>query len=829
MAGSKWPITWDARWIWAGPAPLPVSPIDPVGLPPKETWNRFCYLRRTVHLGSIPASVPARVTADSRFVMFVNGVEVARGPARSIPERLAWTEIDLAPYLHAGRNAIASLARFYGLPGPWWRPATPSFLLGFGSFAFESPAIGVISDATWKGRAAPYRQDVVRIAALPVPPIEILDGAAIPAGWNDAAFDDSDWQPAVELSAGTLSPNRTRIPVEPFTAPEPGEIAQLTSIPIALNELSRRGVATLNSDDPRSAYPTAEQSTDGPDTIVNFDAGMITLATPWAVVRGPAGSIIDLYCGEDLRADGSAEMNPRQFAMRYILRGGAAERLESYESVGFRHLSIVTRGGAQIESAGAIERRYPRGDEAYFECDDPALNKIWRVGARTLELCSTDAFIDCPGREQRAWLGDSYIHALLTYATNADWRLVRRHLRICAHSRRGDGLLAMAAACDFSISSTTIPDYSLHWIRALARYFEYSGDATTVRELMPTAAGVLPAFERYRAPDGLIRGMPGWICIDWAMTERSEVTGALDALYAAALDDFASLADTVMADSRAAADARACAQRTRRAFELLWDEAAGVYVDAADRRGAGRRVSQHTNAMAIVAGCAPRHRWPRMLDYILDESRVIVTPTISDNLAAYLSQRMDPGEHMTFDAGHDVVAAQPFFSHFLHDAMVRAGRRDLIPARCMKWWPQIERGGTAFEEYWDARPGAGSRCHAWSATPTCDLTTWVLGVRPAAPGYSRAEIAPRFGSLRHLEGRVPTPHGLIEVNLDREGGGEVVIPDDVAALVRFDDAPLTGGEFGPGAIAFPVDACPCDSGKNRVGPSASHQPGQPAA
>ncbi len=123
----------------------------------------------------------------------------------------------------------------------------------------------------------------------------------------------------------------------------------------------------------------------------------------------------------------------------------SAERVESFEAVGFRYLSVVARGGAQIESAGAIERRYPRGDEAYFECDDPALNKIWRVGARTLELCSTDAFIDCPGREQRAWLGDSYIHALLTYVTNTDWRLVRRHLRICAHSRRGDGLLAMAA------------------------------------------------------------------------------------------------------------------------------------------------------------------------------------------------------------------------------------------------------------------------------------------------------------------------------------------------------------------------------------------------
>jgi hypothetical protein len=78
------------------------------------------------------------------------------------------------------------------------------------------------------------------------------------------------------------------------------------------------------------------------------------------------------------------------------------------------------------------------------------------------------------------------------------------------------------------------------------------------------------------------------------------------------------------------------------------------------------------------------------------------------------------------------------------------------------------------------------------------LTTWVLGVRPAAPGYARTEIAPRFGKLRHLEGRVPTPHGLVEVKLDREGGGEIVIPEGVTAVVRFDDAPLIGGEFGAG-------------------------------
>src|SRR5258708_39585302 len=99
---------------------------------------------------------------------------------------------------------------------------------------------------------------------------------------------------------------------------------------------------------------------------------MITLATRWAVVRGPAGSTVDVYCGEDVRADGSAETQPRQFAMRYRLRGGDDERVESYEAVGFCYLSIVARGGAQIESAGANLGAAPRAAEGYCRCGDPA-------------------------------------------------------------------------------------------------------------------------------------------------------------------------------------------------------------------------------------------------------------------------------------------------------------------------------------------------------------------------------------------------------------------------------------------------------------------------
>jgi hypothetical protein len=36
------------------------------------------------------------------------------------------------------------------------------------------------------------------------------------------------------------------------------------------------------------------------------------------------------------------------------------------------------------------------------------------------------------------------------------------------------------------------------------------------------------------------------------------------------------------------------------------------------------------------------------------------------------------------------------------------------------------------------------------------------------------------------------------VKLERERGGEIAIPEGVTADLSFDDAQLTGGEYGPG-------------------------------
>jgi len=105
-------IRWQGHWIW-----VPEEPITPSGslsatlnAQAPETHGLF---RKTVHLDQVPDRAPARVTADSRYALFVNGQEVFRGPIRSQPRRLHYDLFDLAPYLHPGENVLAVYVKYY--------------------------------------------------------------------------------------------------------------------------------------------------------------------------------------------------------------------------------------------------------------------------------------------------------------------------------------------------------------------------------------------------------------------------------------------------------------------------------------------------------------------------------------------------------------------------------------------------------------------------------------------------------------------------------------------------------------------------------------------
>ena len=62
-----------------------------------------------------------------------------------------------------------------------------------------------------------------------------------------------------------------------------------------------------------------------------------------------------------------------------------------------------------------------------------------------------------------------------------------------------------------------------------------------------------------------------------------------------------------------------------------------------------------------------------------------------------------------------------------------------------------------------------SLCHGWGAAPAAWMLGHLLGVRPAAPGFSEAEIVENVPAApAELDGSCPTPFGAIEIS--RRGG-----------------------------------------------------------
>ena len=111
------------------------------------------------------------------------------------------------------------------------------------------------------------------------------------------------------------------------------------------------------------------------------------------------------------------------------------------------------------------------------------------------------------------------------------------------------------------------------------------------------------------------------------------------------------------------------------------------------------------------------------------------------------------------------------------------------------WGGMLREGATSFwEKYVPSetgtqhlamygRPYGKSLCHAWGASPIYLLGKYYLGVRPTKPGYAEFVVEPHLGDLEWIKGDIPTPHGLIHVEMDRhqvkvlatEGNGTLVV------------------------------------------------------
>ena len=68
-----------------------------------------------------------------------------------------------------------------------------------------------------------------------------------------------------------------------------------------------------------------------------------------------------------------------------------------------------------------------------------------------------------------------------------------------------------------------------------------------------------------------------------------------------------------------------------------------------------------------------------------------------------------------------------------------------------------------------------------------DLSTYVLGLKPAAPGFARFDVSPWFGDLEWARGSMPTPAGPISLAWQRAHGSiklEITVPEGLSGILR---------------------------------------------
>ncbi len=111
-------------------------------------YHQVILARKAFRLSAAPgatASGSLKIAMDGAYRLFVNGEWVADGPGRSWPEHFQYDEIDVTPYLAAGRNELVIVARHWQVGDFHNRPQQAGLLV-----QLDIGKRRIVSDSTWE-------------------------------------------------------------------------------------------------------------------------------------------------------------------------------------------------------------------------------------------------------------------------------------------------------------------------------------------------------------------------------------------------------------------------------------------------------------------------------------------------------------------------------------------------------------------------------------------------------------------------------------------------------------------------------------------------------
>jgi alpha-L-rhamnosidase len=753
---------WKASWITHPTAPL----REPIVL----------HFRRTFDLPSVPASYLVRVSADNRFILFVNGKRVGDGPARGDLTHWRYERFDLAPYLRAGANLITATVWNFGVYAPIAQMSDRT------AFLLESEATGdagISTPTNWQvviepGQTPLPRSTLSYITYYASGPGEQLDASQYDWNWNAPSSTGSNWLKPGDPMRDSAFPGTNRAHSADATGDNPWGLVpdylpHMEYSPTLTGEIMRvDGAADQAAFRPFPGAPVTVPARSHIHLILDRKA--LTTAYPQLTVSGGKGARVKLTYSEALydkkKQKGDRDAVDGRTALglndSFLPDGGQHRTFEPLWWRTWRYVDVETTTAdapLTLESLKAQFTAYPFEERAKLQTGQADLDKIWEISWRTARLDAHETYMDTPYYEQLQYIGDTRIQALISYTVGGDDRLARQALEAFNESRIPEGITRSRYP---SSLPQNIPTFSLLWIGMLHDWWMYRPDPTPVKESIEGTRSVLNWYSQYEQPDGLLRKTPWWSFVDWIIKGELSSYGkngesCLTTLeYLGALEQAADL-EQAFGDAHIAAQHRDRAAHVRSGLlSQCWSSDRKLLADNPDRNA----FSEQANILGVLYDVVPKQQQGDVLRLMLP---------------------IQPG-----DTPGGTQSASLYFRFYLARALDHARMADEYLKSLDAWRALLPLHFST----WPEQPGeTRSDSHAWTAHPIYDLLTLVAGIEPASAGFQTVRIAPHMGNLPSLTASYPHPEGMIEVKYDRHGDGldgTITLPGQLSGEFVFD-------------------------------------------
>lgn len=757
-----------AQWIWHADKGV-------------TAYNQAIVAQKIVKLNAVKHA-EIKITADSYYRLFINGFWINDGPCRSWPEHFQYDIHDITHYLHAGKNEIKVVARYYGDTIDFHNiPQQAGLLVQFDLKFDDGAERSIISDQSWSiARLKALKSNTQRIS-IQMEPSEVYDArledellfepASVLFGTNNGPWHNLK---ARDTKLLTLKPTK----LQKFIDARIVQCEKLNSFGDSTAKsfiLPKTGFVPDGSwqFEHRQVLDNAHTFVQDPAALMNAAPSMTTIAPNpkgdiellydlgqqncgyWAFdLIADEGVIVDIAAVEYITPDGRIQHTGISNCLRYVTKKG----LNSYTSFkrrAGRYIFITFRNQKTplyMRDFKLIESTYPVTQIGDFNCSDFRLNEIWKICAATLKLCMEDTFTDCPLYEQTAWVGDARNEALVGYSLYGATDLALRTIKLAAESLELQSMTSCVVPYHLPVSAPelflqwNIPAWSFLWNISTWDYYWHTGDKEFLAALWPSIIRNIKGAFTYVNKQGLFES-PSRNIFDWSKADQDHnivlhnsmlLVGALQSAIAQA---------KILGHTKELEWLIALRSKIIAGINKLWDGTKSSYSDSIHYDGSvSNSTCQHTNFLSILYDVIEHRHLPQAVNNLLK-----------------------PPADM-------VKIGSPFALLYLFEAYEKLGLDKEITKKIHESYePMLEAGATSCWETFAggtmSRDGFPTRshCHGWSTCPGYFLPRIILGIKPLVAGGKIIQISPQISNLTHAKGTVATINGPVSVDWALDG------------------------------------------------------------